>query len=318
MHSSDQPPVGRPTVLYVGGMPRSGTTLLDLMLGQLPGHCDVGELFYLWQAGVQRNQLCACDKRFADCPFWSEVGRRAFGGWDAVDAQQMMALQSSVDTSRHIPQILLARFLPRFRRRLEEYTDLLLRVYSAVLAVSGEAVVVDSTKRPSTAFVLWRSSRIDLRLVHMLRDPRAVVYAWTKTVAVPQGAGPRDHLKLRSPWQIARRWVTVNLMIAALGRLGAPLVRLRYEDLVGDAADELRRVSALTVQETGTLGELRFLDGGELQTARSHTLVGGRVRMHAGSMRLRLDEEWRSRLSGRRRIFVSVVTWPTRRIFGYR
>ncbi len=61
-------------VVFVGGMPRSGSTLLDLLIGQLPGHCDVGELFYMWQGGAKRDQRCACGEHFSRCPFWTAVG----------------------------------------------------------------------------------------------------------------------------------------------------------------------------------------------------------------------------------------------------
>ena len=76
---------GAVTVLFVGGMPRSGSTLFDLMVGQLPGHCDVGELFYLWQAGPLRDQLCACGEPFSELPLLD--GRRRAGLRWLVDAR---------------------------------------------------------------------------------------------------------------------------------------------------------------------------------------------------------------------------------------
>ena len=37
-----------PRVVFIGGLGRSGSTILDLMLGQLPGFVAVGELAYVW------------------------------------------------------------------------------------------------------------------------------------------------------------------------------------------------------------------------------------------------------------------------------
>ena len=45
----------RATVLYIGGMGRSGSTLVDRVLGQAPGVCSVGELVFLWERGVLAN-----------------------------------------------------------------------------------------------------------------------------------------------------------------------------------------------------------------------------------------------------------------------
>src|SRR5690348_4870275 len=51
---------GVPTVLYLGGLGRSGTAVLERVLGELPGACSVGELVYLWERGVLRGETCGC------------------------------------------------------------------------------------------------------------------------------------------------------------------------------------------------------------------------------------------------------------------
>lgn len=309
-------PSERVSVLYVGGMPRSGSTLLDLMLGQLPGHCDVGELFYLWTAGPVRDQRCACGEHFASCPFWTEVGHVAFGGWDRVDVEEVLRLQRQVDATRWVPLILAPRLVPSFRKRLDRYTALMLRLYRAVLEVSGADIVVDSTKRPSLAFILRRAPDVDLRLIHLVRDPRAVVYAWTKSVPVPEGSGPRAHLKVRSPRLITRRWLTVNALMALLERLGVPRVVLRYEDLVTRPREALGDVLALH-PSTDTDGALGFVIDEGLVLAPSHTVAGGRVRFRRGTVPLRLDEEWRRELPASTRRAVGAITGPLRRRYGY-
>jgi hypothetical protein len=309
--------VERPVrVLFVGGMPRSGSTLLDLMLGQLPGHCDVGELFYMWQAGPVRGQVCACGRPFADCPFWTAVGEAAFGGWQHVDPGRVLALQASIDTTS-----------AELRRRLRlaggsssdvaEYLDVVRRLYVAIAQVSGARVVVDSTKRPSTAWLLARDAGVDLRVVHMVRDPRGVVSSWNKQVALPANSGPRDHLKRRSPQQILRRWLSVNLMIGALAGRGVPLLRLRYEDLVRDPAQAMREVLAL-VEEPVTAEALSFVEDGAITTGRSHAAAGGRVRLERGRLELRADERWRTELSPRLQRLVRTVAGPLMRRYGYR
>jgi hypothetical protein len=285
------------------------------MLGQLPGHCDVGELFYMWQAGPQRDQLCACGETFSHCPFWTQVGERGFGGWRNVDVDRVVELQRRLDSTS---TELRSRLLPASRDRdaTAEYLAVLRRLYSAIAEVSGARVVVDSTKRPSTAWLLARDPGIDLRVVHLVRDPRGVVNSWNREVALPANAGPRDHLKRRTPRLILRRWVTVNLMIGALGRK-VPLLRLRYEDLVADPAPRLREVLRL-VDEPVTADSLAFVHDGAISTGRSHAAAGGRVRLERGRLELRADERWREQLSPRLERTVRVVAGPLMRHYGYR
>lgn len=309
------PPV---RVLYIAGMPRSGSTLLDLMLGQVPGHCDVGELFYVFRTGVQKDLLCACGQHFSACPFWTEVGQKAFGGWDPALVEHLLELQDDVDRTSRIPALLAGRLLPAFSRRAAEYGDAMVTLYRAIAEVSGAGVVVDSTKRPSLSVLLARRPDVDLRQVHVVRDPRGVVFSWTKAVEVPAGAGPRARMRTRSPVQITRRWLTVNLMAGAVGR-AVPSTRVRYEDLVEDPRGALTEILRVSAPEQPVGPEtLAFLGDDGLHLGSSHTVAGGRIRMRTGIMPLRLDDAWRTGLAGARRRAVDVVTGPLRRRYGYR
>ncbi len=70
-------------VLFLGGLGRSGTTLLERILGELPGVTPLGEVVHLWQRGIRADEKCGCGVRFAACPFWQRVGEHAFGGYRA-------------------------------------------------------------------------------------------------------------------------------------------------------------------------------------------------------------------------------------------
>src|SRR5438105_15565281 len=62
------------TVLFIGGEGRSGSTLLDRMLGQLPGFFSTGELREVWNRGLIENLDCGCGLSFRSCSFWTAVG----------------------------------------------------------------------------------------------------------------------------------------------------------------------------------------------------------------------------------------------------
>ncbi len=304
-------------VLFVGGMPRSGSTLFDLMVGQLPGHCDVGELFYMWQAGLLRDQLCACGEVFSACPFWQGVGAAAFGGWDRIDAADVLDLQRRVDTTARLPLARFGRLLPRHRDRVRRYLALTTDVYRGIAEVSGARVVVDSSKRPSTAHLLATAEDIDLRVVQVVRDPRGVVNSWSRQVALPDKAGARSYLKRRSLRETVRRWLTVNLLTEALSRSGVPVLRVRYEDLVAEPVVAMSAVQQL-MGEVPTPEATSFLGPEGLATGASHAIAGGRVRMRTGPVPLRLDEAWRRELPRWKQVVTVAVTWPLMRRYGYR
>ena len=175
-------------MLYVGGFGRSGSTLLERCVGELGDACALGELVHLWERGLGNNELCGCGQPFRECPFWTEVGQVAFGGWENFDLERALALKNAVDRNRNLPKLLLAWPFGTFRRRLREYVALYDAIYEAAAQISGARVVVDSSKHASLAICLRRASRSRIRIVHVVRDSPAVVYSWTKVVEPPRGA----------------------------------------------------------------------------------------------------------------------------------
>src|ERR1022692_3637443 len=70
-------------------------------------------------------------------------------------------------------------------RDLDEYISYYARLYAAIIKVSGCELVVDSSKHPSLAHCLRWLPDVDLRVLHLVRDSRAVAYSWSRQVRRP-------------------------------------------------------------------------------------------------------------------------------------
>ena len=103
-------------VLFIAGWGRSGSTLLDRMLGQVPGVFSAGELRDIWERGVREDRLCGCGQPFRECAVWRKVGEVAFGGWDALDLAEVQALRRRLDRPWSTPQLLASRVSPALDR----------------------------------------------------------------------------------------------------------------------------------------------------------------------------------------------------------
>jgi hypothetical protein len=305
----------RPVVLYLGGLGRSGTTVLERVVGELPDACSVGELVHLWQRGVLDDETCGCGRPFSGCPFWTEVGQRAFGGWTRSLAERMEQLRPRVDRSRFIPRLVAPRLLRGTRRaELEEYVSTFLRLYRAIAEVAGGAVVIDSSKHSSLAFCLRSEPGIDLRVVHVVRDSRGVAYSWTKEVRRPE-AGDESLMTRYSPTRSAALWVGHNLFFGLLRWLGTPTERLRYEDFVARPEAVLRDLAAFSGIPLAATPA--FLDGSSVTLSPSHTVAGNPMRFRTGALELRRDDAWRRELPRGRRWLVSALTGPLLARYGY-
>src|SRR5919198_4383583 len=110
-------------VINIVGTGRSGSTLIEVLLAQLPGFVDVGELRYVWYRRLVKkgNVLCGCRALLSECPFWERVGDEAFGGWDRLDAAEVRALERSVERNRYMPLLVEPRAWPAYERKLDAY-----------------------------------------------------------------------------------------------------------------------------------------------------------------------------------------------------
>jgi hypothetical protein len=304
------------TVLYLAGLGRSGSTLLERMIGELDGVCPAGELVHLWHRGIELNEACGCGEPFSDCPFWSEVGEKAFGGWQNLPVRRVEQLRRTVDRSRRIPAMLAHRLRPKFAAELHEYTSYYTALYDAIRAVSGCSVVIDSSKHPSLAFALAARTDLDLRLVLMVRDPRAVAYSWTKATQRP-GAGDRGIAAMTTykPARTAALWLGHNSSLAYLQQLNVPVLTVRHEDVVHDPQSEVRRIAVWAGLPSDIA--IPVSANGVAQLTASHTVSGNPMRFQTGAVPIVADETWQTATSRRSLATVTAVTLPLLHHFDY-
>ena len=301
-------------VLFLGGLGRSGTTLLERLLGQLPGVAPLGEIVHLWQRDLRDDERCGCGDRFSACTFWQKVGAEAYGGWDNVDTDAVLQLKSTVDRTRNIPRLALGRSLPGVREYAEHYA----RVYRAAAAVSGAGIVVDSSKHGALAYCLRHADDIDLRVVHVVRDSRGVAYSWTKKIARPEAEGPAEMTRY-SPGRSALLWNAHNVAFGLLGRCGVPVRRVRYEELLAEPKATLRSLARFAGIDPVDLSFLTSSPNGYIaDLGPSHSAAGNPMRFTVGPIPLRRDDAWRTALPGRQRRVVSALTAPLLGLYGYR
>jgi Sulfotransferase family len=297
------------TVLYIGGCTRSGSTLLDRMLGQLPGIVSTGEFGLITTHCLTVNRLCGCGKPFLDCEFWNEVGRRAYGGWDTDEARELIALHPRVTRQRHIPFIVLSRFTIRFRRDLRRYRELLTPLYRALAEVGKAEIIVDSTKAPAYAFVLRGVRGIELRTLHLVRDSRGTAYSAGKVQVMKDSVEKVVYKDRYPPAVITVRWMLYHLLFDLQSLVDHRTIDFRYEDVVRDPRGFMRRVLAWLGRDT-TDAELAFIGPGSVELAINHTIAGSDMRLDNGRLTLREDDKWRTALHPASRRLVTLMSWP--------
>lgn len=291
------------------------------MLNELPETFAIGETVHLWERGVRDNQLCGCSKPFADCEHWSDVGSGAFDGWNNIDLANVIDLRWTVDRSRRLPRIFHAHRTANITGDSQQYLDYIV----PVLVESGrrgrellgrdDVVLIDSSKHLSAAALYSLDKRLDVRVLHVVRDPRGVAYSWTKQVERPEADGAL--MPTYDPKRTAGRWVTDNLGFRALARAGVPTLTMRYEDFLADAQTSLRTIADFAGIEGQV--DLSFLIGNNAHLkAPMHSVAGNPMRFGTVDVTLRLDDAWRTKLDPKAKRLVTAITGPVLGLFGYK
>lgn len=307
-------------VLYIAGNGRSGSTLLGVVLGQVPGFFNVGEVRRVWddylseddaRTGAERS--CSCGVHFRECPAWSAIFRQAFGGWDAVDRRALSA--SSWKFSMHkrlIAPTMRQTAFPWEREELDTFLGALDKMYAAIPAATGARVVVDASKWPMYGAMVSMLPSVEMYVLHLVRDPRAVVFSFTRVKVKPgeMYIPPQGVLKTTGYWVAVNPAVEHYWDAASNPRY----MRMTYESFVRSPLESLTRIVDF-VGESGV--ELPIRGERNVTVDATHSVAGNESRAARGELTLRLDDEWRRKLPRRHRALVEALTWPMLVRYGY-
>lgn len=307
---------GKLKVIFIGGDTRSGSTVLDLALGALTGGCSLGELRLIWEGGFLENILCGCGKPFQVCNFWNEVVKRAFGGFANVDPQHILRLRGYLEETKRVHQLMFPRFRSiTFREKLSGYAGLLASLYKAIDDIAGSPII-DSSKSPLHGLILNSIPDLDLYVIHLIRDSRAVAYSWQRKKRREDIPWAEVYMPRYTVTRSAARWTGTNLLTRGLGVMSRHYAVVRYEDFVKQPREtviQLLERFGLELANPGAFAD----DSTIILENLVHTVAGNPMRLRQRRLSFRLDDEWKQKMPAHKRITVTALTWPLLLRCGY-
>jgi hypothetical protein len=302
-----------PRLAYLLAASHSGSTLLAMLLGAQPGACTAGEL-KATHMGDAASYRCSCRDKIRDCLFWKQVGKamasRGFPGFDITTAGTSIFETESPYVRRLLAPLyrggalemlrdLALSFSPTWRARLADSNGRNLALIEALLEVTGARVVIDSSKMALRLKYLMQIPNLDLKVIRVIRDGRAVSltymddwnFADSADPALRGGGSGKLRPSVRETMaEAANEWKRSNESSDALtARIPASQwTKVRYEELCADPAATLKRLAT-------------FLDLDPNQVtldfhAVTQHVIGNGMRMDATSA-IKLDERWKMHLS---------------------
>jgi hypothetical protein len=339
---TDHTPVagGRPLILYITGMMRCGSTFVGNILNEMPDTVHIGERYFLWKNAQLRdgtNTLCGCGRDLLECEVWSgRLGDPDRPGERQRRAQRLWHLQQRFLRTRHtaprLAELLGRKGVPA---QVTELSEAIAAVHRGIAADSGIRLIVDSSKNAADAALLARRTDLDVRILHMVRDPRATVSSYL---------APKDYLERMSASRTLSYWAAFNLTSEAVGAaLGRDrYLRIRYEDFTRHPRTVIDRIVRFAgfgdtasikfdtagPEDPGTSGPPGMSNAsGSTGTSAApatfvvlganHTVTGNPDRLRQGRIEIKQSERWRETMSRREKRAVFAGAAPLMLRYGY-
>ena len=231
-------------VLYIAGDGRSGSTLLDRLIGAYPGVFSRGELGNLLQSTDSADEYCACSERARECLFWHGVMLKWGAAVPGFSQDEYRMLQHRYERLRSLFRPF--NELSLSSRKFARYAEYTRALFTAIADLSGDGVIVDSSKSPARAAGPVAGAGPGPAHAAPGADVRGVAYSLRIPYRERPKEGPFANVKRRSNLRFVGTWALVNYFCERVRtKLVYPVLFIRYEDYTAYPDRVLTEVAGL-------------------------------------------------------------------------
>jgi len=291
-------------LVYIVSSGHSGSTLLDMVIGSMPGVFSTGEVKYLpWQlrlrekyeASVENLNVCSCLKPFNECEIWTKIietlnKRVGFNIYDnpyrfnlSIGSSQVHGQKAGLGIT--IPYFIFRRSidLPFFNivsKFFELWWQQMIKnnwlLFDAIGEVCGVEYIVDSTKDYRRFKFLHSHRPNDTYLIILQRD----IFGFVNS-CIRLGQTPQKSLK-------GQKKLLDRTMKIVHHLKGLKYLQVGYEELCKNPVKLRKKIAHF----------LRLSDPGNELNINTHNyhIVAGNPMRYKGHTKIRLDESWKREL----------------------
>lgn len=296
------------------GSPFTGSTLLGALLNEHPACASIGAAIGLLPRADLSSYRCSCGELLRECEFWKHIATRTGELGHPVNVFKTGFWNTHLRLSHNrLINVLLVRSLrwgpltnardavigrvTRARTAISQMGWNTWSLASAVLENTGKQVFVDTARDHQRPKYLARHPLLDVRVIHLIRDPRG------NSASIMKHAGT-------DVVTAARQWRRYNVEAARVRCYlpQASWLSLHYEELCADPRGVLDRISDF-------LGVGRATVQHGSQDRQNH-IIGNKMRLK-GLTEIREDLSWQTKFSGAELAVIARIAGSTSHDFGY-
>lgn len=307
-------------LIYVASIGRSGSTLLESLLGAHSQIATCGEI-HIWPHEILQKGVrpCVCGESVLTCPIWTAIQEK-------VDPLKQPHPQIHFfREEHHAGHTLRPKRLKEFRQNdfpksaLEEmqvYGQNNYEIFKTFLEVMrahyGDQLnwIVDSSKDPYRLLWLAKSGLFNIKVLHIVRNPPAFVYSMLKKL--PKDKIDQLHSQFYETSRQSLKWSIENYLISQIAKnhlKPSEYFLVKYEELASNPEETFMKICDMLGCEFEEQAILNFREGSK------HTIAGNPMRYEDRG--IALDERWKSLLPVPLRELSKTFTYMNRSHYGY-
>ncbi len=319
-------------LVYILAASHSGSTLLAMTLGAHPDICTIGELKANHLDNVDKY-LCSCGSRIKECPFYRQLNQRMCEKgieFDITDAKTdfrninsgyvrwlMGPLHRGVILEK-IRDTALA-ISPTWQRASKEIQHRNSVLIETLCEITGAKVVVDSSKIGLRLKFLLKNPELDVKVIHLIRDGRAVALTYMNPAEFADADDPNlreggtggnrasEKLSIEQSAYQWRRCMEEAENILSQIHSDRKIV-VKYEDFCTDTENQLNRIfEFIGVEPSKAVKDFRSV---------TQHVIGNGMRLNQSS-KIELDERWKDILTDKQLEIFERIAGKKNRSYGY-
>jgi len=294
-------------IIYLMGMGRSGGTIIGRLLGQMRNSVYIGELRYLWQRGFIENWRCSCGEKFSNCDFWQSVIKDI----NILDKSIFMVkeIHDKYDKTSRYFNLIVNKLLNR-KRFFEPYCRYVEEVYEGISSKTGKNIIVESSRYPSRAISLSCCDKFEIYVIHLIRDPRGVIYSQQKEDKRKSGEYKIFPLKRIIHWIVTTILSFISQIILKNN------VLIKYENFVDKPELTLKMILNKFYLQANYIKQIDEIK--EVDLKKIHVFSANENRSISGKIKIKKDEKWKTEMDKRTYLFTTIFTLPLLVLLGYK
>lgn len=255
-------------IIYIIGDGRSGSTILDSVLGNNSNTISVGECARFWNRFYEKETFCGCSDKIEECILWSRIDKSIKTKYKNYCPESFREKVKYILYFKNFSKIPELVDNPDWK----EFCDIVKHFYLSISKFNQNKIIIDSTKFPNWGYFLFCLDFAKINFIHLERNLQSVANSWKKKIILPEYHSKTVYMPIKSNFTILKNWIKIKYLCNKIEKNNTNFIFVEYEEFCQNP----KLILNIIIKKTNI-----ELDINNLQIPYNHSIGGNPVRSNS-------------------------------------